>query len=214
MHYISQVTIDMKNENTMEAVRNPYLFHGAIEKAMDTPERKEKGRTLWRRDGDRILIVSETKPNLERMEEQFKGHGKAKEYSLPEEIANGDRLFFRLLANPARTKDVSNNKTNERKRVRVVPHTPADQMLWLHDKAEHGGFTVDDNEVMIVRSYRQSVIRHHDDPMVQFAVVQYEGYLTVTDVEKFRDAVFKGIGKEKAFGCGMLSIVRGENRHA
>lgn len=214
MHYISQVTIDMKNENTMEAVRNPYLFHGAIEKAINTSERQEKGRTLWRRDGDRILILSETKPDLSGMEKQFKGIGRTKVYSLPDNVNNGDCFFFRLLANPARTKDVTNDKTNERRRVRVVPHTTADQMLWLRDKAEHSGFTVDDSEVIIVRSYRQSVIRHHDDPMVRFAVVQYEGYLTVTDADKFRDAVFKGLGKEKAFGCGMLSIVRGENRHA
>lgn len=211
MHYISQVAIDMKDENTIEAVRNPYLFHGAIEKAVNTPERQEKGRTLWRRDGDRILIVSETKPDLSGMEKQFKGIGRSKVYSLPDNVKNGDRLFFRLLANPARTINVTDKKTGEIKRARIVSNTTAEQMSWLRDKAERGGFMLDDSKVIIVRSFRQSVFRHHSEPPVQFMAVQYEGYLTVTDADTFRETIFKGLGREKAFGCGMLSVIRGEN---
>lgn len=213
MHYISQITLDIKNENTMAAVRNPYLFHGAIATATYTPERKETGRTLWRRDGDRILIVSETEPDLKAMENQFGGKGKTKEYVLPETVKNGDRLFFRLLANPARTISSEDKKTGKRKRVRVASYSEEDQMAWLGDKAKRGGFALEDHGVIIVRTFRQSMIRRHNDPPVRFVAVQYEGYLTVTDADKFRETVYKGLGKEKAFGCGMLSIIRGE-KHA
>ena len=36
----------------------------------------------------------------------------------------------------------------------------------------------------------------------------YEGILTVTDAEAFRNALVKGIGREKAFGMGMLTVTR------
>lgn len=212
MHYISQVTIDMKDKNTMEAVRNPYLFHGAIEKAVDTAGRQEKGRTLWRRDGNRILFVSETRPDLKGMEDQFGGAGQTKEYTLPDHVENGDRMFFRLLANPARTVNITDKKTGEIiRRARLVSRTVDDQMSWLQDQAGHGGFALEDGGVFIVRSFRQSVFRHRDEAPVQFLAVQYEGYLAVTDADAFRETIFRGLGREKAFGCGMLSIIRGGN---
>ena len=35
----------------------------------------------------------------------------------------------------------------------------------------------------------------------------YEGVLTVTDEELFKAALVQGIGREKAYGLGMLTIV-------
>ena len=36
--------------------------------------------------------------------------------------------------------------------------------------------------------------------------VVFEGTLKVTDADAFREALVKGIGREKAFGSGMLTI--------
>ena len=38
--------------------------------------------------------------------------------------------------------------------------------------------------------------------------VTYEGMLTVTDAELFRQALTQGIGREKAYGMGLLTIMR------
>lgn len=211
MHYISQIVLDPKNANTLAAIRNPYLFHGAVENAVNVPGLEKSGRILWRRDGDRILVVSETKPDLSHMETQFHGIGMTKEYLLPEDVKEGDRFFFRLLANPCRTCNITDKKTGKPKRIRAAARTDASQMSWLMDKAEHNGFAVKNHEVILVRSFWESLIRHHDDPPVQFQVAQYEGYLTVTDADLFRKALYQGLGKEKAFGCGLLSIIRGES---
>ncbi len=41
-----------------------------------------------------------------------------------------------------------------------------------------------------------------------FSSMDFTGEVKVTDVAKFRDALFKGIGPSKAFGCGLLMVRR------
>ena len=43
---------------------------------------------------------------------------------------------------------------------------------------------------------------------VKLLGVTYEGLLTVTDAEKFREALTGGIGRGKAYGLGLLTVVR------
>lgn len=41
-----------------------------------------------------------------------------------------------------------------------------------------------------------------------FSSIDFTGELQIVDVDKFRQALFKGIGRSKAFGCGLLMIRR------
>jgi len=41
-----------------------------------------------------------------------------------------------------------------------------------------------------------------------FSSVDFTGELKVIDVDKFNDALFNGIGRSKAFGCGLLMVRR------
>ena len=41
-----------------------------------------------------------------------------------------------------------------------------------------------------------------------FSSMDYEGVLTVTDPERFTDALISGLGRSKAFGCGLMMIRR------
>ena len=43
---------------------------------------------------------------------------------------------------------------------------------------------------------------------VSLLSVTFEGMLTVTDVELFRRALTEGIGRGKAYGMGMLTVMR------
>ena len=39
-----------------------------------------------------------------------------------------------------------------------------------------------------------------------FSSVDFTGELKVTDIERFEQVLFTGIGRSKAFGCGLLMI--------
>ncbi|MDP1770743.1 MAG: type I-E CRISPR-associated protein Cas6/Cse3/CasE [Methylobacter sp.] len=41
-----------------------------------------------------------------------------------------------------------------------------------------------------------------------FSSVDFTGELQITDMEKFKEALFIGIGRSKAFGCGLLMVRR------
>ena len=41
---------------------------------------------------------------------------------------------------------------------------------------------------------------------VKLLAVTYEGLLTVTDADAFRKALVNGIGREKAYGMGLLTV--------
>ena len=49
---------------------------------------------------------------------------------------------------------------------------------------------------------------------VTLLAVTYEGVLTVTNAEKFCETLVNGIGRGKAFGMGMLTVVKaGDTRN-
>jgi CRISPR system Cascade subunit CasE len=41
---------------------------------------------------------------------------------------------------------------------------------------------------------------------ISFHEIDYEGVLTVTDADKLKTALFAGVGKAKAYGCGLLLV--------
>jgi CRISPR system Cascade subunit CasE len=129
-------------------------------------------------------------------------------------IAEGQRLLFRLRANP--TKRISDRDTSQDahwRGKRVELGREDDQLKWLARKAQQSGFALlavraqpDHPPVADVRATGMGdrVISkpHH----LTFASVTFEGRLRVTDPDVFRQALWQGIGSGKAFGFGLLSI--------
>ena len=50
--------------------------------------------------------------------------------------------------------------------------------------------------------------RSRNAHQVSLYTVTYEGILKITDVGLFRETLLKGIGRGKAYGCGMLTVAR------
>ena len=205
--YLSRIKLDTSRTGTMRGLASPSVFHGAIECAD-----KERTRKLWRVDtlyGEQILLViSEDRIDLTSVAEQF-GYDSSYESKiydgLLERITNGSRWHFRLKANPTIQKYDENKG-----RGRVLAHITTEyQGEWLKKQAEKNGFSLKDEEWLVTGS-RWYVFRKNRSmrDKVKMLAAVYEGVLTVTDAEAFRNALVKGIGREKAFGMGMLTVTR------
>ncbi len=192
----------------MRAMVAPNRFHGAIEQA--DPDRTRK---LWRIDtlggAYYLLILSQEKLELTSVAEQFgfDADYECKPYDkLLGRIVNGSRWQFRLRANP------TVQKYDETKgRGQVMAHiTPAHQGEWLQKQSGKYGFSLNDGEWLVTESkwYRFKKNRNSEHT-VRLLSVTFEGMLTVTDAEMFRKALTDGIGREKAFGMGLLTIAGG-----
>lgn len=205
--YLSRIKLDTSRTETMRGLASPSVFHGAIESAD-----KERTRKLWRLDtlyGDQILLIlSENKIDLTSVAEQFgyDGSFESKMYDvLLERITNGSRWHFRLKANP------TIQKYDEKKgRGKVLAHITTEyQGEWLKNQAEKNGFSLNNEEWLVTGSRWYVFKKNRNKPAkVKMLAATYEGILTVTDADAFRTALVKGIGREKAFGMGMLTVTK------
>lgn len=214
--YLTRMRLDPTNRATMRALAEPKLFHGAIERGFSG----ERRRRLWRIDplggAQYLMLVSEERPDLTAAAQQFGDPGavpawETRDYDpLLQRIQPGTRWHFRLTANP--TKHLPGEASTGR-RGRVVPHITAEhQQRWLMEKAAQHGFALAEGEFLAVQTqwYQFRKPQEGSRP-VSLLSVTFEGLLTVTDAALFRRALTEGIGRGKAYGMGMLTVVRAVN---
>lgn len=144
---------------------------------------------------------------------------------LYERLAPGTILAFRLRANPTKKIDSWQGREGYRPNGRRVDlRREEDQIAWIVRKGEQHGF-----RLLNVKLRRDTVSLLPNPPSVDprpagrvigwresrggvqrltFAAVVYEGLLQITDAARFRDALIAGIGPAKAYGFGLLSVMR------
>lgn len=87
--------------------------------------------------------------------------------------------------------------------------TPNHQKEWLLNRAERFGFELKEDEFQVTGSRWYRFRKKKDEKTyVSLLAVTFEGVLTVKDAELFKQTLCNGIGREKAFGMGLLTVVR------
>ncbi len=136
-------------------------------------------------------------------------------------LKSGDRLTFSLRANPTIARSNEKNAKGRSKRADVVmdaikplptgkrasPRREAIQAAgeaWLSGQGEKHGFELEavrvDRYLLLAPPHRTSTMR--------IATLDFDGLLKVTDPAVFLAALGGGIGRAKAYGCGLLLIRR------
>lgn len=212
---LTKMILDPAKRRCAMALASPNLLHGAIEDAFRSDsDGWSSERKLWRLDTLNgrpvLLLLSESRPDLTSAAEQFGTGGKWESRSYDaflSGIRTGERRRFRLTANPVIAK-----KDETGKRGKVLSHvTVAQQEKWLADRAVKNGFSLVEDEYTVTASRWVSFRKGNEDGrQVSFHSVTFEGILTVTDADAFRKTLCEGIGREKAYGCGLLTVLGNE----
>ena len=82
-------------------------------------------------------------------------------------------------------------------------------MGWLLDRAERNGFRVcdgADGSPQLKVSQRNKSSFMHAGTKATLSTAVFDGVLEVVDEELLRQALCCGIGRAKAFGCGLMTI--------
>lgn len=206
--YLTRMKLDTLKRRTLLALSVPSLFHGAVETAFSG----ERKRNLWRIDkmseNYYLLLLSEDLPDLSDAREQFGADNEqwlSKDYNyLLKRIENGSYWQFRLAANPTYTVVLAGKK-----RGRVCAHTTIEnQKKWFIGQSEKYGFQVEEGgfDVLAQRWYHFSKGASHKK--INMLLVTFEGRLKVTDVKLFKEALLHGIGREKAYGAGLMTLMQ------
>lgn len=190
--YITQIELNLQNHLIFKKLRSLDDYHAYIESAFPAEQLLGvRKRHLWRLDGQTILLVSEDDPDKEALGKY--GKVAIKDYSKFINNINIQRPYqFKLVANPLQS-DIKDR--------RIPCHGNRQRLEWLKKQGARYGFTVIQAKIT---GYKENRIRKHGFTVKS---VTFEGILQVTDIEKFKQALTEGIGREKAYGCGLMTIM-------
>lgn len=236
--YLSRIELNPQFRNTQRALAYPVVMHGAIECSFLEKSERKLWRVDYLNGRCYLLVLSETKPDFTDLAKQLSNEGttwETRDYQpLLDRIEAGQKYRFRLCANPVHcSKSNVTLKNGKEGRGKIVAHVTQDQQCqWLIDKAPKCGFALDLGDKMtkttkkegqfiehevwthpsfdVVHTTWKTFNRKADDikNKVTLRTATFEGELTVTDVEAFKKVLVEGIGREKAYGCGLLTIIR------
>jgi len=224
--YLSKVSFHIRNRKSFHVLQNPYHLHTAMLKAFPLYKKtNESSGILFRqeRKSDEsswiiVLVQSLIRPDWELLKNNMEN---TFQYDQPKEISelqfrHGQQLRFRLRANPIKTIRDENgrkNKKGEIKRCRVPLLKENQQIAWLKKKEKEirpgisGGFQINSCRVIDEGNWKHR--RKDESDPIRIHTVLFEGVLTVREATFFlEEAVKKGIGPAKSFGCGLLSLAR------
>ena len=197
------------------------------------PDRGAKRDFLWRADDKgKFLILSARKPRDSRLFRALDSK------PFTPMLSPGDRLAFALRANatkdrrpeqdemavsgagrrPLRNRRVDvvmdamqeqgiaggNTGPNSRAERRMAVAADAAQ-VWLSGQGTRCGFSIDE---MAVEDYRVVKLKRQNGKEATFGVLDLTGLLTVLEPDAFTNALLAGIGRAKAYGCGLMLVRR------
>ena len=194
--FLSRLRLDPRHRGVRRDLGSPYEMHRTLWRAF--PDRQS--RVLFRVDADEglsppvVLVQSQVKPDWTALDDDSGSvlDSACKEIALG--LSVGQLLRFRLRANPTVCRDGR----------RLGLQTPADQLAWLDRQVKRAGAETVSSSV--TRSILQTT-RRGPTPQVH-QVVDYDGVLRVLEPDLLVAAVESGIGKAKAYGCGLLALAR------
>ncbi|MGP4102539.1 type I-E CRISPR-associated protein Cas6/Cse3/CasE [Nonomuraea sp. KM90] len=206
---------------------SPQRLHAAVMFAFAEPPPRDDGspRVLWRIDRNSraetyLYIVSPAKPDLTHLVEEAgwpeTGRWQAHNYEpLLSRLAKGDIWAFRLTANPVHS---IRRKADEP--TKVTAHVGRrHQMDWLLQRQEKAGFVIvekapeqrlhtelDQYELAVNDRRQLDFTKAGQRKPVTLVTVTFDGRLQVTDPDALRHTLTAGLGRAKAYGCGLMTL--------
>ena len=142
-------------------------------------------------------------------------------------LSTGQRWGFRLCVNPTFREA---GQTNARGQKKILAHVTQDQQTqWILDRSERLGFRVltsaeyggdlpvledrdgrrVDGANLLINGIERSVAEfQRGSSRVTLALATFGGVLEVTDPDALRHGLVHGVGRGKAYGCGLLTLSR------
>lgn len=211
--FMSRFEINTRRRCSREFLASPHKLHAAIVKSF--PREVDPGRVLWRLDAGRdrrqdLLVVSAQRPDFTALVEDCgwptsdtRWRTTAYDRFL-DDLAPGQLWQFRLVANPVSSVHMPGT------RGKPVPLTREQQYSWLPRQADRHGFSVttDGSRSEISRRETWRFTKERGQRTVTLGTAQFDGVLRVEDAQRLHQAMVRGIGRAKAYGCGLLTLRR------
>jgi CRISPR system Cascade subunit CasE len=234
--FLTRFRLNTARVGARRLLGSPQSLHAAVMASFpERPDHRGDGpRVLWRVDQQSrsevlLYVVSPERPDLTHLVEQAgwptaTGGWQTKPYApFLARLAADDTWAFRLTANPVHS--IRRHDAEPTKRTAHI--TPRHQLDWLLKRQTDAGFAIVErpgprpdglegpwHEVVVhhraelaFRKRSESDDRAHS---VTLTRVTYDGRLRVLDPDALRRTLTAGLGKAKAYGCGLMTLAPAE----
>lgn len=145
--------------------------------------------------GRKVLILSD-RPPASRVDGQF---GRVETKTIADTFLSHQRYRFQVQINPVRKSQQSGRREAVKGRENIAQ--------WFIQRASQSwGFTVDE-QLLEIEAVKILQFKDKAGRQVTIGQADIRGQLTVTDSMQFSHSFKQGIGKGRAFGCGLLQII-------
>ena len=229
MSTLTRISINPARRNGRKLLTNPQAMHAAVRASFPPDIAEDNGRVLWRVDPQDhesgLYIVGPEKPTGALIVEQAGWDSRPAQSADYDRFLNslmkGQRWHFEIVGNP--TYSAPNGKRGKVKAHVSVRH----QLDWLYKQADRAGFAlaprIDDDctdeerarwspgdAPMVMERWTDVFGKGKESRgprnQVRIAKARFSGTLEVTDAAALRGALINGIGRARAYGCGLLPL--------
>jgi len=198
--YISKIKLNTKDSFVKEALRDVYKMHQLVMTAFPSPINK-KERVLYRlelHNSVPYLLIQSLFPQTtdsflsQCIAPSVSGEPSVQTKQWEIHLSAQQKYAFRLRANPVKDKGGRRSPITDR----------SQQVDWLCRKGKLNGF-----DLLKVSVKTEGVIRGQKrSHNMRFLSVMYHGILKPNDIRLLSEAIATGVGRERAFGFGLLSL--------
>jgi CRISPR system Cascade subunit CasE len=223
--FLTKIELDPSRRQARRYLGSPQVMHAVVLKAAGATASSGPGRVLWRVDEASstmsLYLLTPSRPDCSQFLDEAARIG-AQARTLDYEpflskLTEHQVWAFRLAANPSRA--ISQGIGVRGKRQGHV--TVEQQRQWLLSRAAAHGFRMlpvngaaesVGSSLTVVRRARPVFGRSNPEQgrrdRVTINRTVFEGLLQVTDPDLLRTALISGIGRSKAYGCGLMTLAK------
>ena len=224
--FLTKIDLDPARRLARKYLGSPQVMHAVVLRATGGDDGDGPGRVLWRADRGpattTLYLLSPSEPDCTQIVAEAGAAGTRSltlDYSpFLATLDAGQVWAFRLTANPS----YSASRGPGARGQRYGHVTVEQQRQWLMDRVPRFGFELmpvdhadgEGTDEAVLVAYRERPVFNRRRPggegydRVTINRTVYEGVLRVTDPEPLRRALIAGIGRSKAYGCGLMTLAR------
>ncbi|MEC3996152.1 type I-E CRISPR-associated protein Cas6/Cse3/CasE [Actinacidiphila sp. DG2A-62] len=203
--YLTEIRLNTRAREVRADLKNGGRgFHHRTARLAPPETATADARLLWRldtfRNGLRLLVQTPQEPDLSTLPDTY---GTARTHPLDrhlERLTQGQRVRYRLAANPVRTgtDEITGMPLKNR-----IPCKGEEITRWFNHRTETLGLAPE-----TLATYQLAPVTGTRDhkPGLRLTLTRYDGIATITDPAALRTAILTGIGRGRAFGAGLLTV--------